>query len=39
MPETRYGAGFETRFVVAEDGEVAPLAAPHSVVNVSDLLP
>jgi len=39
MPETSYGAGFETRFVVAEDGEVAPLAAPDSVVKVSDLLP
>jgi len=39
MPETRYGAGFETRFVVAEDGNVAPLAAPGNPIKVADLLP
>gem|GEM_PF-5951421 len=39
MPETRYGAGFATRFVVSEDGEVATVAAPGNPIKVAELLP
>jgi Uma2 family endonuclease len=38
-PDARYGYGYRERFVVAADGEVAPLAAPDKPVRVADLLP
>jgi Uma2 family endonuclease len=38
-PAQPQGHGYATRLALAPDDSVAPLAAPHAVVRVADLLP
>jgi Uma2 family endonuclease len=38
-PDTPYGYGYTTRMDVAENGQIAPLAAPDRPVKIADLLP